>query len=290
MSPFSSKAAYILIFTLITCTPAVFSCKPSAPKQKTTKKTTTPPPTTNDFSHPLLKSRSASLPLKPQRIITLAPNLTEILFALGKEKRLVGVTRFCDYPPAAKKITPIGGFVDPNIEVLLAQKPDLVLGMISGSDKKLAQKLDKFKIPYAFWQMDSLEQVQDGILGIAMMLGDKKAGEAVILQMNKDIKSLADAPKEKPKTLIVLGHKPLVVAGQGTFLDALLKRAGGENAAGHIKGKYPVLDMEIVLKLSPEVIIDTTMVVGKTKGREDHLAELPNITSDQKQRGLSTLR
>src|SRR5690554_116180 len=92
--------------------------------------------------------RSETLPKTPARIVSLAPNVTEILFALGAGERVVGVTRYCDYPPAATRIARIGGMLDPDFEAMMAARPDLVTGVMDGSDQRLVARLDQAKIPY----------------------------------------------------------------------------------------------------------------------------------------------
>lgn len=209
-------------------------------------------------------ARSATLAPKPARIISLAPNLTEALFALGLGDRVVGVTRFCDYPEQVKAIAKIGGFIDPDLEKMISLRPDLIVGMSSGQDPALATKLEAQGMPYAFLKMDDLSQTKRGLLDLGELTGAQEEAKALVSRMEQ---GLVEAKGEaiKPRVMFVIGHKPLIVAGPGSFGHELVELAGGVNVAQGLKAPYPVLEFEQAIKLNPQVIIDAAMAPGQAQ-------------------------
>ena len=228
----------------------------------------------------ILVARSKSLPENPERIVSMAPNITEILYALDQGDRVVGVTRFCDWPEQAKQKTKIGGFIDPDMEVILSLEPDLVIGMVAG-DAKIVDKLEKANIPYAFLKMDHFDATYDGIAHVGALLGGdgegKKKASALISKMRQEVHKSAAASQARltqqkvdaPSALFVLGHKPLIVAGKGTFGDELITLSGAKNAAADLEGSYPQVDLEKLLQLDPDVIVDATMTPATANTNDD---------------------
>lgn len=225
--------------------------KRAKPAPKAIKKTNT-----LKLEHPLVKAQSKTLSQAPGRIISLAPNLTEIVFALGAGDRLVGVTKFCDHPAKAKTLPKVGGFIDPDMEVIANAKPELILGMASGPKSTLPTKLDKMSLRYLFLQMKTIEETYQGIALVGQAIGKKTEAQALVKSMKANMK-MTPSPN-KPKTLFVLGHRPMIVAGPGSFGAQLIELAGGQNAVSG-KNPYPALDIEKVIALQPDVIIDATM-------------------------------
>lgn len=210
-------------------------------------------------------ARSAQLPVKPERIISLAPNLTEALFALGLGDRVVGVTRFCDYPEQAKSVTKIGGFIDPDLEKMISLRPDLIVGMSSGQDPALATKLKAQQLPYAFLKMDDLSQTKQGLLDLGELVGAQHQAQALVADMERALVA-AQVKAPKPRVMFVIGHKPLMVAGPGSFGHELLTLAGGANVAQGLSSPYPALELEQAIELNPQVIIDAAMAPGQAQG------------------------
>lgn len=201
------------------------------------------------------------VPSRPERIVSLAPNVTEILFAIGAGDRVVGVTRFCDYPAETAEIPKVGGIVDVDLEAILARKPDLVVGTTSGADPKIADKLDDAQVPYGFVRMDNLAQTYGGISEIGKLVGASDEADKLAAQMKSDIDAVAQRARddEHPRVLMIFGRNPLIAAGPGTFGHELVELAGGQNVLGDADTSYPKLDIEKVISLDPERIIDATM-------------------------------
>jgi iron complex transport system substrate-binding protein len=196
------------------------------------------------------------------RIVSTAPNLTEITFALGAGEKLVGVTRYCDYPAAAQKITRVGGYLDPSVEKIVALKPDLVLLTVRASSQTLAQALARFQIPVSSLPLDTLLDVRHSFSVLGKAIGKVEEAARLTAAFDAAIKDqIARIPKgvAPPRIVVIIGHRPLIVAGKGSFIDDLLKLAGGYNLAQSSNQPYPQWSAETLLREKPEVIIDAWM-------------------------------
>lgn len=208
---------------------------------------------------------SEALPKHPDRVVSLAPNLTEIIYLVQADQRLVGVTRFDDYPPEVKEKAKVGGLIDVDFEALLNLRPDLVVGTNQGADQDFVAKLDRAEIPYLFIQMNTLDEIYAGIERVSEALAQPERGAEISAKMRADVEQVSAsgaAQAERPSVLLVFGHEPLVAAGPGAFGHELLELAGAENVLKDADNPYPVLDIEKVLSLNPDYIIDTTLAGG----------------------------
>ncbi|MBN2181551.1 MAG: ABC transporter substrate-binding protein [Sedimentisphaerales bacterium] len=199
------------------------------------------------------------------RIISTAPNITEILFALGLEEKIAAVTSDSIYPPAAAKKTKIGNFWQPDIETIIATKPNLVVTLgfpLYPQQQNLADRLRR--IGYTCLTVFNNEQISDlfdaiNKLGLATQTQDK----AYILatQIQNEIKriSLLTTETEKIRVLYVVQREPLRVAGTDTFINEMISLAGGENAIGPTIQKYPPIGTEQLILCNADVIIEPTM-------------------------------
>jgi iron complex transport system substrate-binding protein len=197
------------------------------------------------------------------RIVSLAPNVTEILFALGLGDHIIGVTDACDYPPAVKLIPPVSGFGTPNAENLLALKPDLIIS--SGLEKpELLGILQQAGIrlvnvqPHGF--MADFPELFDAIRAIGEATGRTAEARALVDQMQAELDAVAAhvaAIKEsrRPRVFVEIEESPLMTAGRGSFLDDLIARAGGRNVAHEIKTAFPRINPEQVVAWNPDVIL-----------------------------------
>jgi len=194
----------------------------------------------------------------PQRIISLSPSNTEILFALGLGDRVVGVTNVCNYPPEAKEKEKIGGYSNPSLEKIINLKPDLILATF-GNPGKLIDQLKKFDLPVVGLNPKTIEEIF-GSIELVGKITDKeeKALELVENLRGRTEKVLAKTEKltqeQRPRVLYVVWYKPLWTAGSGTFIDELIQKAGGINIAGDLSG-WPKMSLEAVIEKNPEIII-----------------------------------
>jgi iron complex transport system substrate-binding protein len=197
----------------------------------------------------------------PRRIITMAPNLTEIVFALGAGERLVAVSEYSEFPPEAKTLPRVGGFINPDIEQLLALHPDLVI--LRDYSKGLEEKLRRFEVPVLPVRDEAIADILSAIREIGAALGaSERAGRlAASLEQELETYRRRPEPARRPRVLLVAGRSPgtlqdLYAPGAGTFLDELIRLAGGANLFGDSKIPYPKLSKEEIIARDPEVILE----------------------------------
>ncbi len=197
----------------------------------------------------------------PQRVVSLAPSVTETLFALGFGDRLVGVTTSCDYPAEARRITKIGGFMSPSIETIVAQRPDLVIGVSSATDPAKARELERLGLRVTLISLASVSDILSAIKNIARFLGNPEAGEKLVRRITREIDQVKErvAPAPRRSTLLVVGLRPLMAVGGKNFIDELITLAGGKNIAGDARQPWLNLPDEYVVAEAPEVIIQAGM-------------------------------
>ena len=197
----------------------------------------------------------------PARIVSLAPSITEILFALGLKDKIVGDTEYCDYPPEAKNLPKAGGFKGLNLEAVLALKPDLVLATRDGNSARDLDRLKELGIRVRTFQPSTLAGVLEEILAIGQDTGAEAAAQALVSECRKKSESVQSRAQglTPVKVLLVYGQDPLVLAGKGTFADDLIRAAGGINVAGDSAIPYPRFSLEEVLARAPEVIVEAAM-------------------------------
>jgi len=209
--------------------------------------------------------REVMAPDNPERVVSLAPSITEIIFALGEGYRLKGVTQHCDFPPEAESLPKIGSYVHLDLEKIVALKPDLCLGTRDGNPREVAEKLEALKIPVYTVNPRDLDTVMDTLLEIGGLLNAEKRALALVGEMRAriaEVKSRVANTKERPTVFFQIGIVPIVSVGTHTFIDELITTAGGRNlAAGSTP--YPRFSREQVVALEPEVIIITSMTRGQ---------------------------
>jgi iron complex transport system substrate-binding protein len=193
----------------------------------------------------------------PERIISLTPNNTEILFALGLGERVVGVTTYCDYPEEVSQKARIGD-LQGNVEEIVALKPDLVVAK-AVLNEDIVSKLRKLDVPVLCVDPESIDGVYRSIELIAKVTGTESKGDNLISEMKANISAVqqkvAEIPEEERlKVFIEVGNEPLYTAGGDTYVDELVRLAGGINIAGDITG-YQMYSLETVVKCNPDAIL-----------------------------------
>lgn len=201
----------------------------------------------------------------PNRIISLAPGMTELLFALGLEDRLVGVTSFCDYPEAAKKKPKIGGMSNPSLESVLALKPDIVVMTVDGNPKEFEERLRGLKIKTYVFRARRLPEFSQGIRELGVVLGVREKAELLAGEIDKTLKkfSMAMQPALKKKVLFIIWPEPLIVAGRGSITDDALTLLREKNIADDSRTSYPKYSIEEIIRRAPDVIF-----IGRGTGME----------------------
>ena len=211
----------------------------------------------------------------PKRIISLAPNITEILFALDLGDNVVGVTRFCDYPPEAIRIEKIGGLVDPNLEKIISLNPDLIIGF-RGNSIRLIEKMQKFNLPvFALETGTTINSVFAVIETVAQITWvEERAAKLLqpLMLQYQNIISALDRVHNIPKVFVFLHGVGLWTCGKNSFMDDLLNKAKGKNIAGNIKKKWLRFSQEQLIAENPNFII----ILSKSK--EDFLKAKKSIS------------
>jgi cobalamin transport system substrate-binding protein len=194
----------------------------------------------------------------PQRIISLAPNITEILFELGLGGRTVGVTRYCDYPAEALDKEKIGGMVDPNLEKIQSLRPDLIIGF-RGNPLGVLNKLRNLHFPvYVLNLGSSLDGLFQTVESVGRVTRTEEAARSLVARLKQDygtVRRTLQGISSKPKVFLSVSGQGLWTCGQGSYLDDLLFQAGGINIAGGIKRRWLQLNREQFIQESPDVII-----------------------------------
>ena len=190
------------------------------------------------------------------RVVSLVPGVTEIIYALGAQDKLVGVVAQCDYPPNIKKPI-VGSFSSPNLERILAQSPEIVF-VAGGEQKYLWRKLKELGIQIRIVSPENLQEIYQSILEIGELLDEKDRADSLVKSLKKEfVGTVSELPLQKRRVLIEISDNPLITCGEGSFLDELILLAGGINIAHHIKKPYPIVSAEFVVKSNPNVIITT---------------------------------
>ncbi len=205
--------------------------------------------------------RVISIPAGPRRIVSLAPSITEIVFALGQAHRLVGVTRYSDYPLEAANLPKVGSYVRLDIERIVALNPDLCIATKDGNPKAVIDRLASLKIPVYVVNPHNLDTILRTILEIGAILNAGNRADSLTTGLHNRIQRVNSRVAQvahRPRVFFQIGIAPIVSAGTETFIHELIELAGGKNLAeGRIA--YPRFSREQVLALEPEIFIITSM-------------------------------
>ena len=229
----SARAALILIVWLSLCAPALAL-------------------TVTDQS-----GRSVTLSGPPRRIVSLVPSVTEILFAIGAQDALVGVTDFCDYPPEARNKPKIGGMIAPNLEAIAARKPDLVVATTAGNREETFEQLARLSLPVYVVNPERLADVFDLIARLGALTGREAQAARVVGALSARVKAVADrvAARPRPRVLYVLWPDPLIVPARATLVSELLALAGADSVTANAGTGYMRYSLEAAVAGAPEVIV-----------------------------------
>lgn len=231
--------------------------------------------------------RRVTVPDTPQRVVSLAPSITEIVFALDQGRLLQGVTTYSDFPPEAANLPKVGSYVQLDLEKIVALKPELCIAIKDGNPRVIAQRLESLKIPVYAVDPKNLETVMKTVLEIGTLLNAEDRANQLVQDMAlriHNVKSLVATAAHRPGVFFQIGVSPIVSVGSRTFIHELIVTAGGTNlAAGPIP--YPRYSREKVLALSPEIIIITSMarsaVFEKVKAKWEKWPNMPAVRNQR---------
>lgn len=199
----------------------------------------------------------------PQRIITLAPSITETAFALGLDEKIIAVTDFCDYPEETHNLPKVGGFINPNLEAIIGLQPDLVILLVE--HQKIVEQLHQLNIPTFVVDNNTLAGIQLSIQQIAERTGHQTQAKQLLTTIQRKIDRINDKTQglRKPKVMLAMGHSigdnqmsAVYIAGKNDFYDDLITLAGGQNVYQDERLKVPSISAEGILKLNPDIILD----------------------------------
>ncbi len=209
--------------------------------------------------------RTVTLPAPARAIVSLAPSITESLFAIGAGDRVVGVTEYCNFPPAARVRPRVGGMTTLSIEAIVALHPDLVVMSMEGNQRDDFSRLVHLGIPVVVTNPRTLE----GIYHSLHMLGTLSGQADSALRAVRRLRRLTDNILQKNRTegvraLLFVSLQPLIAAGERTFIDELLRNAGATNLAARTGLTYPTLSREAVVAYDPDVLFVMSDVLPAT--------------------------
>jgi iron complex transport system substrate-binding protein len=195
------------------------------------------------------------------RIVSLAPSVTEDLFALGAGPEVVGVSQYCDYPPQVRELPRVGSFLTPNLEAIIALRPTLVVGLELSSDVRQIRALNSMGYPVLLVSDDSLQQIENSIEKVGARINRDDQAHRLVAQIQAQIDAIQQrlANVKLLRALMLVGHQPIVAVGRGTYLDELMRLARADNIAAAAGEQWPHLGMEFIIAMRPEVILDGSM-------------------------------
>ena len=217
------------------------------------------------------RSPPFSGPNQVERIVSMAPNLTEILFALRLGDKIVGLTLHCDYPPAAVRKPKVGTFWQPNIEAVIAAKPDLVIALGFEQQRSFTERLKRVGYNCLAVNVETVSELFEAIGRIGMATGRQDEANQLASDIQKKLNELAAlvGSRDKVRVLWVVQREPLRVAGRDTFINEIIELAGGENAMGQTVYKYPPIGAEQVIASGAHVIIEPSMTKEDVSSQQE---------------------
>ncbi len=218
------------------------------------------PRTVVDFT-----GQTVVIPEKPKRVVSLAPSITEIIFALGQEDKLVGVDKYSNYPPTLLelekegRIEVVGGFTNPSYEKIASLKPDIVF-TVSGVQLQVAHRLRTLGFNVVVLGSKDMNQVIGSIITIGKVLGADEEAARLAANITSDLENLASIASRlntTPTVAIIVWNNPIFVAGKESFMNSLIEMAGGMNAFYNYTQSYPMIGPENLVSANPDVVIFT---------------------------------
>lgn len=195
----------------------------------------------------------------PEKIISISPGTTEILFALGLDDKIIAVSDYCDYPEAALAKPKIGGFQDPNLEVILSMEPDVVFSA-GGIQEELITKMDELGINVVVLDADNIEQILENITIAGQVTGKDQKAQELVADLSNRMNSVIEKVKEEPKPMVFfeVWDDPLMTAGSTSFINNVIETAGGTSIGAVNAEEFYNFSMEQLLEADPDIYIVNT--------------------------------
>jgi iron complex transport system substrate-binding protein len=214
---------------------------------KSVGNTTFPIRVTDDFGFEVLIEK------RPERIVSLAPSNTENLFALGLGDKVVGVTDYCNYPPKVKEKKRIGGFTTINIEKILRLNPDLVVASY-GNGEQNVEVMRNLGLTVVAFNPRSIEDIERNLILLGKITARESEAEEIVSFIEKKVEESRNEFEHRPRVMHILWHDPIWISGSKTFIDELIRIAGGENAFSDLEG-WKIVSKEDIISREPDIIL-----------------------------------
>jgi len=205
--------------------------------------------------------REISVPAPPKRLIALAPNLTEILYALGLGDRVAGVTNHCNYPPEASLKPKVGSYIHLNVEQIISLSPDLVIGTMDGNERYILDLLEQAHIKVFFVNPRDVRQAIETISTVGLVCGLPEKARQLSDGLTRRVNRVVDAtsPGKRPLVFLQIHIQPIMTVNRNTVHHDLIRLAGGDNMTAGEPVTYPRISLEEVIRRKPEVILISSM-------------------------------
>ncbi|MFZ6658423.1 cobalamin-binding protein [Undibacterium sp. TJN19] len=205
-----------------------------------------------------------------QRVISLSPHVTELIYAVGAGERIIGTVKYSDYPPQAKNIPRVGDNRQLDLERVLAMKPDLLIVWMHGAYERQLETLRQSGIPYFFSEPHKLENIPETFIKLGSLFGTEKQAQVAAAEFRQQIQQLSSQyqNKSKVKTFYQVWGKPLYTLNDSHIVSDAIRMCGGENIFGKLPVTAPVVSTEAVLKENPEAIITGDSKTQEVSGIE----------------------
>jgi iron complex transport system substrate-binding protein len=226
-----------------------------------------------------MAGREVTLAALPARIVSLVPSVTELVYALGGQDRLVGRTDFCDYPPAALGKPSVGGMVSPSLEAIVTLRPDLVVVTAEGNREETFAQLRRLGFPTYAVAVHRMAEVMDLVARVGALVGRPQAVLPLVTQMDERIARVRALvkPYRAPRVLYVVWPEPLIVPGRHALVNELIEIAGGRSVTASDGDAYPRLSLEAAVAAAPEVVLLASYGAGAAAGGQEKWERLAGL-------------
>lgn len=226
--------------------------------------------------------RTVTLAAPPRRIVSLVPGVTEMLFAIGAEERLIGVTDFCDFPAAARRKPRVGSMLAPSLETVVALRPDLVVATDSGNSDETRVQLERLRLPVYLVSPRGVADVFRTMEQLGTLTGQGARAAEAVAGLQRRVRAVVErvAARPRPRVLYVVWPEPLIVPGRGAAVSELIELAGGASVTADAAEGYPRWSVEAAVAGAPELIVLARHGAGTgpvSRDKWERFAGLPAI-------------
>ncbi|HEX9426321.1 MAG TPA: helical backbone metal receptor [Candidatus Polarisedimenticolia bacterium] len=227
--------------------------------------------------------RSVLIPIRPDRVVSLAPSVTEAIYELGFGDRLVGVSDFCKLPDGARAVARVGGILNPSLEAIRALHPDLLIATTSGNDPALPSQAEALGVPLYTIQTPDIRATLQALEALADLMGDPARGARLASDLRRRLEAVRTrvAPLRAARVLYIVWGDPLIVPGRPAFLTDALRAAGAASVTAEAASAWPTYDLESAIRSAPEVIVTSERNRGMAERllRDPAWARVPAVRS-----------